>query len=115
MQRIYTMKDIEALRGQVSPALIRYLEERFQHLICFYEDGVFAPSSDFSLERYGEIILAESYEEIENWTFEEVVPDQVGDEEMYLCVFVPNNDLCIDVFIPEKILSADQKERLLNG
>ena len=111
MKRIFTLADLEESRGKVSPVLANHLERRFHQLVQFYEDG--EDIEAFTLKSYGEIVLAESYEEISRLSFDEIIEEAVGDAVIYLCVHSLCSDLCIDVYVPEAILSEDQKQQLL--
>ena len=111
MKRIFTLADLEEIRVKVPTVLAEHLEKRFHQLIQFYEEGEDAES--FTLKPYGEIVLVESYEEISRLSFDEIIEEAVGDAVIYLCVHSPCSDLCIDVYVPEAILSEDQKQRLL--
>ena len=105
------MGDIEALEGTVSMEMSGYLKERFLALKKVYEDD----GTSFSLGEYGGIALVESYDEIESLIFEETVPENYKGMALFRCVYIPDNETCVDYCVPVSILSVDQFRILLDN
>jgi len=111
MKWIYELEDIEKLEGTVPMETLGYLREKFYNLQKVYQDD----GTHFSLGEYGGIALVESYDEIETLIFEENFPESYQGIDFFRCVYVPDNETCIDYCVPVSILSADQFRELLDN
>lgn len=111
MKWIYEMADIEALESIIPMEMTGYLREKFLALKKVYEDD----GTPFSLGEYGGIALVESYGEIESLIFEEAIPETYKGLAFFRCVYVPNNETCVDYCVPVSILSVEQFKILLDN
>lgn len=111
MKWIYELEDIEKLEGLLSEEMTGYLTERFFALKKVYEDD----GTDFSLGNYGGITLVESYDEIESLIFEETVPENYKGLALFRCVYIPDNETCVDYCVPVSILTVTQFKELLDN
>ena len=107
MKRICRMEDIHGLKDWPN-GFVEALEERFYELKELYQGG-----DNFTLEPYGEIVLAERYEEIQDLMFDEVNPLMMGGEKIDQCLYLPNNDERIEIYILEKQMSLEERNQLI--
>ncbi len=111
MKWVHEMKDIEKLESDLPMEMTGYLKGRFYELMRLYQDE----RNTFSLKEYGGIALVESYEEIASLVFEEAFTESYEGMDFLRCVYVPNNDTCIDFCVPVAVLSAHQQKDLLDN
>ena len=111
MKWIYEMADIDVLENALPMETTGYLRERFHELKKIYEDD----GTPFSLGEYGGIALVESYDEIASLIFEETVPETYQGIDFFRCVYIPDNETCVDYCVPVSVLSVDQFRILLDN
>lgn len=105
MKKICTKEDIQ----RIPDFLAKYLEKRFHELMELYQGN----ADTFTLEPYGEMVLVEKYEEIRDLIFEEVNIKEMGGEKIFQCLYVPNNDKCIEFYVLESQLSLSERNQLI--
>lgn len=92
----------------------QYLHQRIATLHKNYCSDGLPPLEQFSLCDYGNILLAESYTEIADMTFESVSNITIDKGVYYLCAWVTNNETCCDVLIAQSLLTDSQRQNMEN-
>lgn len=110
MKWIYEMADIEALEDVLPMEMTGYLRERFCELEKIYRDD----GTPFALGEYGGIALVDSYDEIASLIFEETVPETYQGIDFFRCVYIPDNETCVDYCVPVSVLPPDLVKILLD-
>lgn len=104
MKIITTWNDTIALNAYFHT----FIGERFKELYNTYRELDSPSLTHFSLSAYGEILIAESYEEIKGMLFEEVRQVALDSGALYVGVWLKNDEVCCDVVIAHAILTNEQ-------
>lgn len=112
MIEIAKLADITSQRAHFSIMMVEYLQTRFKTLYENYRSFGIVPLERFSLSEFGEIMVAETYGEVEHMLFEDMRAISLGTEAIYMGTYLRNNEICCDVIIPQSILTLEQTQRL---
>ena len=105
--------DITQLKDKLNRPTYQFIDNRFMQLYQTYCVNGSKPLTHFCLHDYGEILIAEHFDEIHLNHYESIQKIVLDDSTtIYLAAWVRNNDICDDVIIPQFILSSSQLDLL---